>query len=131
MKEKEATMSASQSLERYATRSLVIGIIGAILTGLVHWGIMTSSHDFLVRDAEFLLVLGTLLIVIALSAWDLKQGMYVIRHKNEPHGRLAEPVASAGITLGVLELLPAAILLMIMLETLAFRFIPIQHLLEF
>ena len=124
-------MSTHSTIDRSATLSLIIGTVGAILTGLIHWGIMTSSHDFLLRDSEFLLVASLLLVVISLSVWDFNQGFSAMHHLAEPHGRFAKPLALTGISLGIADLLPAAILLIIMLETLAFRFIPLPNLLNF
>ena len=124
-------MPTHSTIDRSAVLSLVIGTVGAILTGLVHWGIMTSPHDFLVRDSEFLLVASLLLVVIGLSVWDFKQGFSAMRHLSQPHGRFAKPLALTGISLGIADLLPTAILLIIMLEALAFRFIPLPNLINF
>lgn len=119
-----------RTCNRSAVSSAIIGTIGAALTGLIHWGIMTNSHDFLIRNSEYVLVLGLLLVVLALSVWDFRQGIYAIRHLSEPHGKFAKPLAMTGITLGIADLLPAVILLIVMLEALAFRFIPLPNLLD-
>jgi len=124
-------MSTHSTTDRSAVLSLVIGTLGAIITGFIHWGIMTSSHDFLVRDSEFLLIASLLLVVIGLSVWDFKQGFSAMHRLGQPHGRFAKPLALTGISLGIADLLPAAILLIIMLETLAFRFIPLPNLIDF
>jgi hypothetical protein len=118
--------------DRSAINSLTIGVLGAILTGYMHYRIMTSSHfDFLIRDAEVFLTLGAILLVFALSVVDLRAGLYTIRHLNEPHSKYAKPVALSGITLGIAELLPAAIILMILIETLALKFITIKNIFKF
>jgi hypothetical protein len=132
----EATMSTTQkagsTCDRSAVSSLVIGVIGAILTGLVHYSIMTSSHfDFLVRDVEFFLVLGTILVIAALSLADIRAGLYAIHHMNEPHGKLAKALALTGITLGIADTLPALIILTIMFETFLLRFMQIKNIFEY
>jgi hypothetical protein len=63
--------------------------------------------------------------------WDFKQGFSAMHHLSQPHGRFAKPLALTGISLGIADLLPAAILLIIMLEALAFRFIPLPNLINF
>jgi hypothetical protein len=117
----------SQTCDRYARASLTIGIVGAILTGGIHYEIVASSHfDFLVRDGEFYLVLGMVLIVAALSLVDLRAGLFAIRHLNQPHGKFTRSLAVTGITLGIADILPAAIILAIMFETFLLKFIQIK-----
>ena len=120
-------VSKSQTCDRSARESLILGVIGAILTGSIHYAIMASSHfDFLVRDGEFYLVLGMVLIVALLSVVDLSAGLYAIRHLNQPHGKFARSLAVTGITLGIADILPAAIILAIMLETFLLKFVQIK-----
>jgi hypothetical protein len=110
--------SSAQTCDRSARDSLALGLIGAILTGCVLYAIAASPHfDFLIRDDEFHLVLGTALIIACLSLMDLKAGLYALRHLNEPHGRSAKPLAVAGLALGLADLLPAVIILAIMTVT--------------
>lgn len=126
------TQKAGRTCNRSAVSSLVIGVIGAILTGLIHYSIMASSHfDFLVRDVEFFLVLGTILVIAALSLVDFRAGLYAIRHMNEPHGKFAKALALTGITLGIADIFPALIILSIMFETLLLRFMQIKNIFEY
>ena len=124
-------MSTRSLTDRSAVESLIMGTLGAIITGFIHWGITTSSHDFFALDADFLFVLTLLLFVIGLSLWNFREGLFAIHHLNQPHGKFAKSVAMTGISLGIADLLPAAILLIIMLEALAFRFIPLPNLINF
>lgn len=125
-------MSIRQNPDRLANRSLVYGIYGAILTAAIHFGTVTSKHfDFLIRDAEFYIVLGMILIVMVLSVLDFRQGLHAMRHMKEPHGKYARTIVLAGITLGVADLLPALIILAIMIETFLLRFVQIGTLFNF
>jgi hypothetical protein len=129
---KEVDMSIRQSPDRSANRSLVYGVYGALLTAAIHFGTATSKHfDFLIRDAEFYIVLGTILIIMALSILDFRQGMHAMRHMQEPHGKHARTMALAGMTLGVADLLPALIILAIMIETFLLKFAQIGPLFNF
>lgn len=125
-------MSIRQSPDRSANRSLMFGIYGALLTAAIHFGTATSKHfDFLIRDAEFYIVLVTILIIMTLSVLDFRQGMHAIRHMKEPHWKYAKTMAITGITLGVAELLPALIVLAIMVETFLLKFMQIGNLFNF
>ena len=107
--------------------SVVLGLIGAILTALAHLEIAASSHfDFLIRDNEFFLVLGALAVIVALSIGGFSAGTYALRHLNEPHSRYAKSAAIAGISVGAIDILPALFLLAIMLETLFLTLINIS-----
>ena len=125
-------MSIRQSPDRSANRSLVYGIYGAILTAAIHFGTVTSKHfDFLIRDAEFYIVLVTILVVMVLSVLDFRQGMHAIRHMKEPHGKYTKTMAITGITLGAADLLPALIILAIMVETFLLKFTQIGNIFDF
>ena len=133
---REATMSkvqrSAQACDRSARQSLQIGVLVVVLTGCVHYFIMASSHfDFLIPDAEFLLVMGVVLLIIALSLVDFKDALYVLRHMDAPHKKYAKPLSVAGIGLGIAILPPALIILAITIETQVLRFIQIQNLIEF
>lgn len=124
-------MSIRQSADRSANRSLMYGIYGAILTAAIHFGTVTSKHfDFLIRDAEFYIVLVTILIIMVLSVLDFRQGMHAIRHMKEPHEKYAKTIAITGITLGMANLLPALIILAIMIETFLLKFAQIGNILD-
>ena len=83
------------------------------------------------RDTEFYLALGTILLIATLSLADMRAGLYAIHHLKEPHGKFAKPLAITGITLGVADILPAALILAILLETLLLRFIQIKGIFEY
>ncbi len=117
-----------QSCDQCARDSLIIGGLGAIVTALVHYTIMHSSHfDFLIRDAEFNLVIAAVMLAGLLALLGLGTGLNAVRHLNEPHGRFAKTVALLGITLDLASLLPAALILAIAIETFFLQFMRIQY----
>lgn len=123
-------MSTSHKLERYASQSVILGTLGAILTGVIHLGVMIVQYDVFTHRTGFLLLAGSLVLVIVLAIWDFKQGWFVLHHMDRPHSSHAKPLAVAGIALSIMDFLPAIILLMLLLEMLSFQFIPTQPFLE-
>ena len=124
-------MNGAHKLEHeadgFSVMSLALGLIGALLTALVHMQIMTSPHfDFLIWDKEFFLVLGFVVVISALALGDLKAGASALHHLNEPHTKYTKSVALASISIGVVDLLPALIILAILAETLFLRLIQIS-----
>ena len=123
-------MSTSRRLERYASQSVILGTLGAILTGAIHLGMMTLPYNVFTHSTGFLLLIGSLVLAIVFAIWDFKQGLFVLNHMDKPHGRHAKPMAAVGIALSIVDFLPAVILLMLILQMLSFQFIPIQPLLD-
>ncbi len=123
-------MSTSRRLERYASQSVILGILGAILTGAIHLGMMNIPYNILTHSTGFLLLIGSLVLAIVLAIWDFRQGLFVFTHMDKPHGSHAKPMAAAGIALSIADFLPAIVLLMLILQMLSFQFIPIQPLLD-
>ncbi len=120
-------MSKLQRSDSLAIISIALGIVGAAATGFVHYQIATSAHfDFMIHDAEFYLVLGIVVIAMAFAAGDLGTGVDAIRHLNTPHHAFARPLAVAGITVGVVDLFPALIILVIIIETLFLKLVQIK-----
>ncbi len=120
-------MVSYKSSDRFAVISAVLGAIGIALTGWVHYQITNSSHfDFLIHDNEFFLMIGFVLLIAMLSIGDLWEGLRAFRHLKEPHHGFAKPLAIAGITLGVVDIVPALMILLIVLETLLLKFIQIK-----
>ena len=123
---------SARTCDRAALQSLEIGALVVLLTGGVHYFIMASSHfDFLIPDAEFFLVTGVTLLIIALSLVDFKDALYVIHHMENPHKKYAKPLSITGIVLGAAMLLPALTILAITIETQLLRLIEIKSLIEF
>jgi hypothetical protein len=118
----------SQSCDRSACDSLIIGILGALVTALIHYTITISPHfDFLIRDVEFYAVIAAVILVGLVAVLGLGTGLNALHHLREPHGRFAKPLAIAGITLDLAVLLPAALILVIAIETFFLKFIDIQY----
>lgn len=121
-----------KTCDRSALQSLELGILVVLLTGCVHYFIMASSHfDFLIPDAEFLLVTGAVLLILALSVVDFKEAFYAIHHLNTPHKKYAKPLSIIGFVLAISMILPALTILAIMIETQLLRFVQIKSLFEF
>lgn len=123
---------STKTCDRSALQSLQIGVLVVLLTGCVHYFIMASSHfDFLIPDGEFLLVIGVILLIIALSLVDFKDAFYAIHHLDDPHRKYAKHLSIAGMAMGIAILPPALIILAITIETQLLRFIQIRNLIEF
>jgi len=115
-------MLSSRSSDRFAVIAIAMGIIATALTGLVHYQITNSSHfDFIIRDQEFFLMLGFVFLILAFCAGDLWEALHAITHLKEPHRRFAKPLAIAGITLGIVDIVPAILILLIIAETLLLK----------
>lgn len=127
-----ASQKSLQTCDRCAILSLALGVLVAIITGITHYQIITSSHfDFVIHDTEFSLVLGMIIIAAILSLIDLREGFNAVNRLNEPHLKTAKPLAIAGISLGMAGILPAAIILVIMIETLLLKFISLHAFFEY
>ncbi len=109
-----------------AGSSLTLGLIGAVLTALAHWQISFSSHfDFVFRDTEYFLVGFFLLLITSLAVIDFRNGISALRHMNEPHEKYAKPMAIAGISIGMVDLVPALVLLGIFIQALSMQYMKI------
>ncbi len=118
----------SQTCDQSARDSVIIGLLGALITALVHYTIILSPHfDFLIRDMEFYAVLAAVVLAALIAILGLGTGLNALHHLKEPHRRFAKPVAILGITLDLASLLPAALILTIVLETFFLKFINIQY----
>ena len=108
---------------------LVIGILGAVLTGVIHYryGIITpldlSGHGF-----EFYLLAGSAVLIAALGAIDLLTGFLAIRRMPKESSK---KMVVAGMVLGVADLLPAILILTMVVGMFITRFFVLGQMFEF
>ncbi len=125
----DKTEQPLQTNQQLAVSSLVIGILGAALTGWIHYryGVQTpldlSGHGF-----EFYLLFGTSMVIVLLAAADLFTGSMAIRHLPTTKSKR---IAVAGVVLGMADLFPALFILTIIVGMYITRFFVPGQFIEF
>lgn len=123
----------TQKHDRLATASLSIGGIGLVLTGLSHSrSMLITQLNSAGSNLEYFILLGAAFLLLVLASLELDAGFSAMRQTPKSAYRVySKMTAVSEIMVGVVELLPVILCLVIVIEVFLLRFLTLKPLFEF